>query len=232
MEYQTTDLLYENPLAEPSDVEEFVLEGDAATTFPRGRLRLESVHGPDDVDVPHFVFWCPEEFPDDVAISWDFWPVAEPGLCMLFFAAKGRDGEDVLDSSLAERTGDYPEYHSGDIDALHASYYRRNFHGEPWDEREFQTINLRKSHGFNLVAEGGDPIPNVRDAKPPYPITVVKSGPDVAFYVDDLEVFHWTDDESTGPALGGGKIGFRQMSPFVGEYADLTVHRVETDERA
>lgn len=230
MEYETTDLLYENPLAEPSDIEEFVLEGEAVSTFPRGRLRLESVHGPDEADVPHFVFWCPEEFPDDIEISWEFWPVAEPGLCMLFFAAKGRNGEDVLDPRLDERTGDYPEYHSGDIDALHASYYRRNFHGEPWAEREFQTINLRKSHGFHLVAEGGDPMPNVRDAEPPYPIRVVKSGPNVAFYVGDLEVFHWTDDgDSTGPVLGDGKIGFRQMSPFVGEYADLTVRRVEVD---
>lgn len=230
MEYETTDLLYENPLAEPSDVEEFVLEGEAVSTFSRGRLRLESIHGPDEADVPHFVFWCPEEFPDDIEISWEFWPVAEPGLCMLFFAAKGRNGEDVLDPGLDERTGDYPEYHSGDIDALHASYYRRNFHGEPWAEREFQTINLRKSHGFHLVSEGGDPMPNVRDAEPPYPIRVVKSGPDVAFYVGDLEVFHWTDDgDSTGPVLGSGKIGFRQMSPFIGEYADLTIRRVEVD---
>lgn len=226
--YEATERLYENPLAEPGDVDDFVTEGEAAVTFPRGRMRLDSVHAPDEVDVPHFVHWCPETFPDGIAISWEFWPVAEPGLCMLFFAATGRNGEDVHDPSLADRAGDYPEYHSGDIDALHASYYRRNYHGEPRAEREFQTINLRKSHGFHLVAEGGDPMPNVRDANPPYSLTVVKDGADVAFYVDDLKVFHWTDEgESTGPVLGGGKIGFRQMSPFVGEYANLTVDRIE-----
>lgn len=226
--YETTDLLYENPLESPADVEDWILEGDASITFPRGRMRMESTYGPEEVDVPHFVHWCPEVFPDDVAVSWDFWPVAEPGLCMLFFAATGRDGEDLHDPSLDDRHGDYPEYHSGDIDALHASYYRRNFHGEPWAEREFQTVNLRKSHGFHLAAEGGDPMPNVRDANPPYPITVVKSGREVAFYVDDLEVFHWTDEGLGGPPLEGGKIGLRQMSPFIGEYADLTVHRVES----
>lgn len=226
--YETAELLYENPLAEPDDVTDWILEGDASVTFPKDRMRLNSVHDPEEVDVPHFVYWCPESFPDDVAISWDFWPVAEPGLCMIFFAAKGRDGGDVHDDDLADRSGDYPEYYSGDIDALHASYYRRNHHGEPWAEREFQTINLRKSHGFHLVAEGGDPMPNVRDANPPYPITVVKSGPDVSFYVDELEVFHWRDDgESTGDVLGGGKIGFRQMAPFTGEYANLSVHAVE-----
>lgn len=228
--YETTELLYENSLEEPADIEDWILEGDAAITFPRGRMRMESRYGPDEVDVPHFVHWCPEEFPDDIVISWDFWPVAEPGLCMLFFAAQGRNGEDIHDVSLDDREGDYPEYHSGDIDALHASYYRRNLHGEPYAEREFQTINLRKSHGFHLAADGGDPMPTVRDANPPYPLTVVKSGREVGFYVDDLEVFHWTDDNLGGPPLEGGKIGMRQMSPFIGEYADLTVHRVEKNE--
>lgn len=140
--YETTERLYENPLSQPTDVEDFVMEGEAAITFPHDRIRLESVYGPDEAEVPHFVYWCPEPFPDRIAISWKFWPIAEPGLCMLFFAATGRNNEDIHDPDLAERTGNYPEYHSGDIDALHASYYRRNFHGEPWNEREFQTINL------------------------------------------------------------------------------------------
>ncbi|MFB6134678.1 MAG: DUF1961 family protein [Halanaeroarchaeum sp.] len=224
--YEQTGLLYENPLESREDIEKWILEGDASITFPRGRMRMESRYGPEEFEVPHFVHWCPEEFPDGIAISWDFWPVAEPGLCMLFFAAKGRNGENIHDPKIDDRHGDYPEYHSGDIDALHASYYRRNFHGEPWPERAFQTINLRKSHGFHLAARGGDPLPNARDAEPPYPITVVKAGREVAFYVDDLEVFHWVDEGLGGPPLEGGKIGLRQMSPFVGEYADLTVHEV------
>ena len=227
-QYQTTELLYENPLDRPDAITDWIMEGDAAVTFPRGRMRMENAHDPEEVDVAHFVHWCPESFPDDIAVSWDFWPIAEPGLCMLFFAAQGRDGEDAHDPALDDRHGDYPEYHSGDIDALHASYYRRNTHGSPFSERAFQTINLRKSHGFDLVARGGDPLPAVGNAEPPYELTVVKSGPDVAFYVEDLEVFRWRDDgETYGDVLGGGKIGFRQMAPFVGEYADLTVHAVE-----
>ena len=36
-DYRFTDVLYENPLASQSDVDGFVLEGDAAVSFPQDR---------------------------------------------------------------------------------------------------------------------------------------------------------------------------------------------------
>lgn len=237
--YENRELLYENPLASEQDTEDFVLEGEGLASFPRGRLRLESRYGyPSDEDVyPHFLYWCPETFPDETAISWDFYPVREPGLAMFWFAARGRNGEHVLDDSLADRNGRYGEYGDGDIDALHTSYFRRNddietenMDGETfgYHEREFQTVNLRKSKGLNRVMWGGDPIPSVAQAEPPYRIRVVKYGPDVVFSVEDLEAYRWTDDgETHGPVLGGGSIGFRQMTPLIAEYANLEVHSVE-----
>ena len=78
-----------------------------------------------------------------------------------------------------------------------------------------------------MVCQGPDPLPSVSDAMPPYPITLIKCGPEVAFFVRDLPVFQWMDDGSTyGPLLGGGKIGFRQMAPLIGEYANLKVRTV------
>jgi len=226
--YERTDLLYENPLASPDDIAEWTLEGNAAITFPRGRMRMENTDDPGEVAEPHYVHWCPERFPDGIRIGWDFWPMREPGLCMVFFAATGLDGEHVLDPSLDGRTGIYGQYTDGDIDTLHASYFRRNHHGSPKHEIEFQTINLRKSKGFHLVQRGGDPIPNTTHANPPYRIEVVKYGPEVAFYVDDLAVLRWVDDgETYGPVLEDGSIGFRQMAPTMGEYANLTVHAVD-----
>jgi len=104
------------------------------------------------------------------------------------------------------------------------SYFRRRFPAE----RAFHTCNLRKSYGFHLVAQGADPLPSVADATPPYRVRLVQCGPEVAFAINDLEVFRWRDDGSTyGPVLGGGKIGFRQMAPLMAEYANLTVHAVE-----
>jgi len=224
MEYETRDRLYENPLGGPADVADFLLEGGAAVTFPRDRLRLEGGEsGP-----PEFVYWCPEPFPDGIAVSWEFWPVAGPGLSTLFFAAEGRGGEDLHDPALVDRSGAYDEYTAGDIDALHASYFRRGADDASADGG-LQTITLRKSRGDHLVARAADPIPDADAADPPYEITVVKDGPDVTLIVEDLPVLSWTDDERTGPVRQGGKIGFRQIAPLIGEYANLTVDRIETD---
>jgi hypothetical protein len=79
-----------------------------------------------------------------------------------------------------------------------------------------------------MVAQGADPLPSVADATPPYRIQVVKCGPEVAFYINDLPILNYLDDgETYGPLLGRGKIGFRQMAPLIAEYANLQVHTVE-----
>ncbi len=218
------ETIYHNQLAAESDAAGFRLEGEADVSFGNGRLRMQNLRDPGDGQKSNFVLWCPETFPADVSIEWEFWPVKEPGLCILFFAATGRTGEDLFDSSLTERTGEYQQYHHGDINALHVSYFRRRWP----EERAFHTCNLRKSYGFHMVAQGADPIPSVADATPPYRIQVVKHGADVAFSINELPIFAWRDDgTSYGPVLGGGKIGLRQMAPLVGEYANLVVRRAE-----
>jgi hypothetical protein len=220
------EVLYSNPLASGTDVVDWRLEGDADITFDAGRMRMANRRDPAEGQAANFVFWCPRSFPDNIAISWDFHPIREPGLCILFFAAKGRDGQDLFDRSLARRTGPYEHYHSGEINALHVSYFRRKFA----EERAFHTCNLRKSYGFHLVCQGADPLPDVADAKPPYRIRVVKFGPRVDFSINELPIFQWSDDGTTyGPILSGGKIGFRQMAPLIAEYANLTVQEVLAD---
>ncbi len=156
-----TELIYENPLAAEADIKDFIMEGEAVITFPLGRMRLENKLSEKEGQKANYVLWCPEEFPSDVLITWDFYPVREPGLCMMFFAARGMGDQDLFDGSLQKRTGEYVQYHHGDINAFHISYFRRK---EP-DERSFHTCNLRKSYGFHLTAQGGDPIPDVADAK-------------------------------------------------------------------
>ena len=223
MGYELGETLYENPLTDPTDVVGFKLEGEAAVTFPQGRMRMENRRDPGEGQAANFVYWCPKDFPADISVLWDFWPVREPGLCILFFSATGATGQDLFDSGLAERHGEYKQYHSSDINAFHVSYFRRKYE----DERAFHTCNLRKSHGFHLVCQGADPIPSVVDAEPPYRIHVIKCGDHVVFSVNDLPIFDWVDDgETYGPLLGGGKIGFRQMAPLIGEYANLVVRQV------
>jgi hypothetical protein len=228
LQYALGEILYENALAGPDDIDGWRMEGDGAVSFPMGRMRMEGTRDPAEGQKANIVHWCPRDLPDNIRVSWSFWPVREPGLCILFFAARGRNGEDLFDPALAERMGPYDQYHHGDIDALHVSYFRRKHPGE----RAFTTCNLRKSYGFHLVARGADPIPSVPDAAGPYRVAVVKAGPHVGFSIGqgdhhDLELFHWIDDgRSTGGVLAGGKIGFRQMTPMIAEYADLTVQAI------
>jgi len=171
-------------------------------------------------DHAHWTLWCPEPFPDGIRISWDFLPLEEPGLAMLFFAATGHGGLDLFSPALAPRTGHYPQYHSSDIDALHVSYFRHKYPSE----RAFRTCNLRKSAGFELVAQGADPLPPADDAKDFYRLEVVKDGPLVAFSINGLNLFEWRD--SAEKVLGSGRIGFRQMAPLRAAYQNLVVEKL------
>lgn len=229
LDYCISEVLYENPLACPDDIEGFILEGEAAISFPMGRMRMENRLDPERGQEANLVHWCPEVFPDGIAISWDFVPLREPGLAILFFAAVGRDtgdGRDVdlFDPSLAQRSGPYEQYHHGDINALHVSYFRRRAPSE----RAFQTCNLRKSHGFHLACQGADPLPGIGDVSGSYRIQLIKSGPHVVFSIDGLELFSWVDPgDEYGPVLGHGHLGFRQMAPLMAEYANLKVEAIQ-----
>jgi hypothetical protein len=213
--------VYRNPLAAPSDLDGWRAEGPLGIEHREGGMVLSSTADTSALaadgrgDHAHFTFWCPEVFAADVEISWDFTPLAGEGLAMLFFAANGTEGRDLFDPSLAPRTGFYPQYHSGDVSTLHVSYLRRK-----WPtERRFRTCNLRRSPGFQLVAQGADPLPGPEDADGHYRIRVRKLGPQVTFSIDALELFVFHDDEP----LGAGRIGFRQMSPLIAHYRDLEV---------
>ncbi|HPN85216.1 MAG TPA: DUF1961 family protein [Victivallales bacterium] len=222
--FEKGKLIYANPLSCESNVADFVREGDVAITFPNGRMRMKNAF--DRCEEKHqsgnFNIWCPTDFPDNISVSWDFRPLTDAGLAMFWISAKGRKGEDLFDPTLAPRKGLYNQYHHGDINALHLAYYRRN----P-NEIAFRTCNLRKSYGFHLVCQSGDPLPDAKYATTPYRIEVIKHGPHLRFSINETILFHWIDDESTGPMLIGGKIGFRQMAGLIAEYADMKVHEVK-----
>lgn len=216
-----TTVLYRNPLAGPGDVAGWVAEGPLGLGSHQGALELFGTLDDGEFgDHAHWTFWCPEEFPDRIRISWDFLPLAEPGLAMLFFAATGHGGRDLFDPGLAPRTGYYPQYHSGDIDALHVSYFRHKYASE----RAFRTCNLRKSAGFELVAQGADSLPPTEDAVDFCRLEVVKDGRRVAFSINGLPLFEWQDP--SGKVLGGGRIGFRQMAPLRAAYRNLVVEKL------
>ncbi|MGJ9383096.1 DUF1961 family protein [Salipaludibacillus sp. CF4.18] len=228
LKFKTGDCIYENSLSTLDHIKDWKLEGQAKYSINDKRLLLENELDPDiHGDNAHWVLWCPINFPDRIAIEWEFYPIQEPGLCMLFFAANGKEGEDIFDPSLPERSGIYPQYHSGALNALHLSYFRHKHASE----RAFRTCNLRKSYGFHLVAQGADPLPPVEDAISPYSMKLVKYEGFVQFSINGLPVLEWEDQgEAYGPMLEGGKIGFRQMAPMKAAYANLKVYAVEKQE--
>lgn len=218
--------LYSSALATPDDLSGWVVEGPMVASFPQGRLRLESGADPAEGQAANFVAWLPVEHEGDVRISWTFRPLREPGLAMIFWGARSRDGGSVHDPGLPPRTGEYDQYHSGAIDAYHLSYFRRM-----WPtERSLHTCNVRKSHGFHLVAQGADPLPAVIDADRDYRIALTWQGATVRFAIDGIDCLTWTDDGSVGgPARTGGAIGLRQMAPLIAEYSDLLIEALDGD---
>ena len=213
-------LLYASALRDPSDLQDWIIEGPLAASSPTGRLRLESSADPAEGPDAHFVAWLPVEHRGDLRISWTFRPLREPGLAMIFWAAGARSGGSVQDPSLPARTGRYEQYHSGAIDAYHLSYFRRMWP----EERGLHTCNLRKSHGFHLVAQGADPVPGVLDVDRSYRLSLQWSEGTVRFDVAGIPCLTWTDTGAVGgPPRRGGAVGLRQMAPLIAEYSDLVV---------
>lgn len=222
------DLIYHNPLAKAEDLSDFKMEGSIKTSFEDKKLILENEMDPEEHgDFAHWVLWCRKDFPDEIIVEWNFKPLREPGLCMFFFSATGKEGQDIFSPDLPKRNGHYPQYHSGEINTLHLSYFRRKWE----EERAFCTCNLRKSAGFHLVAQGADPIPNVKDARTDYQLRLIKYRDIVQFSVNDLVVLEWQDDGKTfGDIYSGGKVGFRQMAPMKASYSQLKVYKAIREE--
>ncbi len=214
-------VLYENALSSARDVERFILEGAAHVTFPDGRMMMENARPPEDGQDANFVFWCPEIFPRDIEISWDFKPLRLPGLCILFFAATGLNNGvpiSLFDPMLAPRAGRYEQYTSSDVSYLSLSYFRRRWA----EEQRFHLVNLRSAPGFELLAQGADPIPSEQGLGEVYRLRVRRSGRRVCMFIDDLPVLDWTAPADM-EIPQAGNIGFRQMAPLKAEYANLRV---------
>jgi hypothetical protein len=227
--------IYYNPLKSPADVKDWVMEGAGKVDFELGRMRLTSQlpdpRGPvfDPKNQSNFVFWNPEVFPDEVEMRWNFTALNEPGLAIFFFGTRGilPDGSDchVLDKRLKPRGGQvYDQYTKSDLSSLQIAYFRRRWP----EERALHLSNLRRAPGFDLLAQGGDPLPDVADATPPYRIRLVKRRAGVEFYINDLLVVGWRAGDP-GPRRawpGAGSTGLRQMAPLVATYSDFEVFKL------
>lgn len=194
------------------------MEGPGETEFTDGWMEVFSPEREF-----HHVFWCPVDFPDRFVAQWEAQNLdPEYGLCIIFFAAKGMEGEDIFDPSLPERDGTFGWYIKDRLRSYHISYYA-NTPKKP-DRR---VAHIRKNNEFRMVQQGEVGIPP-RSTRP-HQLTLIKDGPHIRFFIDDRKVIDWTDTDENEPrqAYGEGKIGFRQMQWTHFRYRNLRVWDID-----
>lgn len=212
------ELIQEWSLSDPGQVEDWVMEGPGIITFEDGWMQMDSERpdGPEG----HVVFWPPQDWPGDFIAEWEFQLLRPEGLAIVFFSAKGREGEDIFDPALEKREGIFPRYHSGDIDCYHISYYA-NTPNEPGRI----TSNLRKNHGFYLVTNG--PAGIAPGSTEVHTVQLMKQGNRIKLAVDGKTIIDFIDDGQTyGPVLGEGKLGLRQMQWSKAQYRHLRIYSI------
>jgi hypothetical protein len=216
-------LLLEANLADAADVRDWVLEGPGEISFDDGWMKMRSTR-PDAAGPVngHIVHWCPRDFPERFVAEWDIQLLADMGLTIVFFAAKGAGGEDIFDPSLPERDGTFQHYIRGAVNSYHISYYAStpNYIGRP-------TSNLRKNNQFYLVSSGQIAIPAA--SKDIHHIRLVKDGAHIQFQCDGEVSIDFIDPggQRYGPVYGGGKLGLRQMQWTVARYRNLRVWELQ-----
>lgn len=219
VDHRRWKLLYTSALAEAADVKGWRLEGPGLVAFRDGWMEMKSQRP--DGPQGHLVHWCPENFPDRIAVEFEFELLAEKGLCILFFAANGQGGRDLFDPALKPRSGVFEHYINSDIDCYHISYFA-NAPNEPR-----RVANLRKNSGFFLLSNGPVGLTKPQLGQP-HRALLIKDGPHIQMAVDGHTIIDYVDDGvRAGPVYTGGKIGFRQMQWTTARYRDLRVHALK-----
>lgn len=198
---KTDTLVYESAMDTEASVQGWVMEGPGQVAFADGWMEVRSPN-----EEMHHVYWCPETLPSNFMAQWEMQNLhLEAGLCIVFFAATGLQGQDVMDASLPKRDGTFSQYNNGALKNYHISYYAHNpnLPARP-------VARLRKNPGRNIVSEGPPGIDHESDRV--HKITLIKNEAHIRLFVDDRLIIDWIDNgEVNGPPLGAGKIALRQM---------------------
>lgn len=226
--FKPADVDRANPVYETSFDHEAVLrdwrlEGGKRMSIAEGNLVLESQPTSDDRN--HLVCWLTKEVPADFLLEFTVRPQdRKQGLNIVFFNARGLNGKSIFDPSLQKRNGIFKQYHSGDLNNYHVSYWA--------GDRGFS--NLRKNRGFHLVSSGKDYIvadnPNAFQT-----VHIYKRGENIRVMVDGLVAVAFDDDGKTfGPVhKHSGWIGLRQMGHTLRcEYGHLKIYGLLPASRA
>jgi hypothetical protein len=211
------NLIYDNDLSTAEKVQDWVMEGPGEIEFADGWMHM---HSPGEKF--HHVFWCPVNFPDSIMVEWEAQNVeTDAGLCIIFFAAKGIYGQDIFDSELPARDGDFTYYIKDQLKNYHISYYANT----PIKPNRGDS-HLRKNNQFSLVSTGEEGIPTNSTAI--HKLRLIKIGNHIRFFVDQRKIIDWIDNDENDPRpyYQDGKIGFRQMQWTHFKYRNFRVYQI------
>ena len=218
-------LLYSTKMDNEADMKDWVLEGPAIIDFADKSMIMRSqIPDPPDGSTGHFNYWCPNVFPENIIVEWEFKPYSDKGVCHIFFAAKGQNGEDIFALSQPERDGHFQQYINGMINNYYLIYFSNN---RIMRTSNLATVWLVKSSKQSIMALGQIGIkPGVKDF---HRLRMIKEGAHVQLQVNGNVCLDFKDPGSRrwGPVLGGGRIGFRQMAVTMAAYRNFKVWELQ-----
>ncbi len=115
-------LLYASALDAPGSTGGWVMEGLGTVSFKDGWMEMASKDPDSIIKDGHLVYWCPRDFPESFVAEWEMQITSPTGLCIVFFASRGLNGEDIFDPGLPKRTGVFAQYNQGAISCYNISY--------------------------------------------------------------------------------------------------------------
>jgi hypothetical protein len=213
------ELLYSNPLSSRDMMRDWIIEGPATISFQNNKMIMESqIPDPPDGSTGHFNYWCPEEFPDDIVVEWEFQPLTDRGVAHLFFAARGEQGQSVFDPGLPPRDGHFSQYIDDALDNYYIIYFSNRLR-----TTNFATTWAMKSNNSALMNLGRIAVdPASREF---HHMRLIKEGGHLQLQADGQVYIDITDPGGArwGPVLEGGWISFRQMAVTRAAYRNLNI---------
>ncbi|NLF94981.1 MAG: DUF1961 family protein [Oligosphaeraceae bacterium] len=152
--------------------------------------------------------FCRTDFPDHIKIEYEVKALSRRGLIIIFIAARGRNGEDML-TGLPPRSGIFADYiHNEAMRSYHLSVSRYNDKGE-----HTGVSNWRRNPGIFLMGQQEDAC---RQINTWYRIAIVKKGPLLQLSVNGEPAGGFLDPQEIPEEIPtAGKIGFRTIGSEV-----------------
>jgi len=214
IDFETSFIADGNRTRLPDPGAEWIAEGWGGADICDGKLWVapvalkacgERLNNP-DLEPSHMVVWNKTRFPADVMFEFTVnHQGSNDGLTLVFFAAQGREGQDIFSLDLPPRNGVYKNYNKGALANYTVSYWSRNKKPSLVAKGEAFTNRIRKNPGANILATNASLTDKCNDCD--YRVRILKVGGSLTAEINGTVVNHVTDPDPHG----GGFIGLRSM---------------------